>query len=69
MGTYDAETAVEKLRIDVTLATGISQERCEQIGLGYLDPNTLHPEDWMGMEDKGILVVPRAGEMLYRIKK
>jgi nickel-dependent lactate racemase len=68
LGTYDAETGKESLRIRVTLATGISKERCNAIGLGYLDPDTLHPNEWMSREDEGILVVPRAGEMLYRIR-
>jgi len=39
-----------------------------RIGLGYLDPSTFNPEEWMNKEDEGILVVPRAGEMLYRLK-
>lgn len=67
LGSYDAETGLESLRIRVTLATGIPEERCRRIGLGYIDPATFHPEDWAGMEDRGILVVPRAGEMLYRL--
>lgn len=69
LGTYDEASGIEKLRIQVTLATGIPEERCKKIGLGYLDPAALHPEDWMGREEEGILVVPRAGEMLYRIAK
>ncbi len=68
MGTYDEATGVEQLRIKVTLATGIPRERCEKIGLGYLDPATFDPQDWVGKEEQGILVVPRAGEMLYRLK-
>ena len=68
MGTYDEATGVEQLRIKVTLATGIPRERCEKIGLGYLDPATFDPQDFAGKEEKGILVVPRAGEMLYRLK-
>ncbi len=68
MGTYDEATGVEQLRIKVTLATGIPRERCEKIGLGYLDPATFDPQDWIGKEEQGILVVPRAGEMLYRLK-
>lgn len=69
MGTYDDTTGIEKLRIKVTLATGIPRERCERIGLGYLDPTTFDPQDWLGKEGQGILVVPRAGEMLYRLKE
>ena len=68
MGTYDETTGVEKLRIKVTLATGIPRERCERIGLGYIDPANFDPKTLFGKEDQGILVVPRAGEMLYRLK-
>ena len=59
---------VERARIDVTLATGIPKERCERIGLGYLDPVSIDPEDWADREDEGILLVPRAGEQLYRVR-
>ena len=59
---------VEKARIRVTLATGIPRERCEAIGLGYLDPATVDFSDWEGREDEGIVLIPRAGERLYRIK-
>jgi lactate racemase len=69
LGTYDTQTGTESLRIRVTLATGISPERCERINLGYLDPDSIRFEDWHDREAKGILVVPRAGEMLYRIKE
>jgi nickel-dependent lactate racemase len=67
LGTYDPETGVESTRIKVTLATGIPRERCERINLGYIDPHTIDPQEWAGREDEGILVVPRAGEMLYRV--
>ena len=66
-GTYDPETGVETPRIQVTLATGIPKERCERINLGYRDPATIRPEEWANREDEGILLVPRAGEMLYRL--
>jgi nickel-dependent lactate racemase len=68
LGQYDAATGVETSRIRVTLATGIPEERCRRINLGYLDPKTVNVHDWQGCEDEGILVVPRAGEMLYRAK-
>jgi nickel-dependent lactate racemase len=68
-GAYDAETGVESPRIRVTLATGIPRERCERINLGYLDPATVDPQEWAGREDEGVLLVPRAGEMLYRIAR
>jgi len=69
LGRYDAATGVETPRIQVTLATGIPPDRCRRINLGYLDPATVNLEDWQGREDEGILVVPRAGEMLYRVKQ
>ena len=59
---------VERARIDVTLATGIPKERCERIGLGYLDPASIDFDDWKDKEDAGILFVPRAGEQLYRVR-
>jgi nickel-dependent lactate racemase len=65
-GTY--EDGIECPRIRVTLATGIPRERCMRLGLGYLDPTTVDPEEWAGREDEGILLVRRAGEMLYRVK-
>ena len=67
-GTFDAETGLEKDRIRVTLATGISEERCRQLNLGYLDPAGVKMEEWRGREEEGIKVIPRAGEILFRIK-
>jgi nickel-dependent lactate racemase len=65
LGSFDASCALETPRIRVTLATGIPRERCERINLGYQDPATVNPRDWEGRD--GWLVVPRAGEMLYRV--
>jgi lactate racemase len=67
-GDYDAETAIETPRIQVTLATGISEERCRKVNLGYLDPQSINLDEWQNREDQGILFVPKAGEMLYRVK-
>jgi len=66
-GTYDAETGIETPRIKVTLATGVPRERCEKVNLGYLDPKSINLDEWKDREDEGVLFVPRAGEMLYRI--
>jgi len=68
-GTYDAATGIEKPRVQVTLATGISEERCKRINLGYRDPKSIDIAAWTGREREGVLVVPRAGEMLYRLKR
>lgn len=69
MGSYDAVTGLEEPRIRVTLATGIPRERCEQVNLGYLDPTEVDINEWEGREDEGILVVPKAGETLYRVRR
>jgi lactate racemase len=67
MGTYDATTGTENLRIKVTLATSIPRERCEMLNLGYLDPASIDIESWANREDEGILLVRKAGEQLYRL--
>jgi nickel-dependent lactate racemase len=67
-GTYDAATGVETPRIRVTLATGISEERCRAMNLGYLDPSTVKLDEWRGREHDGIKLIPRAGEALYRMR-
>jgi len=69
LGTYDAATGVEKPRIQVSLATRIPEERCRRINLGYIDPATIKIDEWRNREDEGVLVVPRAGETLYRLKQ
>ena len=67
-GTYDAATAVETPRIQVTLATGISEQRCRAMNLGYLDPRTVKLDEWRDREHEGIKLIPRAGEALYRVQ-
>jgi lactate racemase len=69
LGRYDVATGIESPRIQVTLATGIPEDRCRRINLGYRDPATINLDEWSGLENEGILLVPRAGEMLYRLKQ
>lgn len=66
IGTY--ENGVEKPRVQVTLSTGIPKAECEAINLGYRDPASINPDDWRNKEDEGLLQVPHAGEVLYRLK-
>jgi nickel-dependent lactate racemase len=66
-GTY--ENGVEKPRVEVILATGIPEERCRRVNLGYMNPKDINVDDYKDREDEGILYVPRAGEMLYRLRK
>jgi nickel-dependent lactate racemase len=68
IGEYDASTGVESPRIQVTLATRIPEERCRRLNLGYMDPDKIDMDEWRNREAEGILLVPKAGEMLYRIK-
>jgi len=69
LGAYDAATGIETPRIKVTLATRIPEERCRRINLGYMDPALVKMEEWQGRERAGIVVIPRAGEILYRLKQ
>ena len=65
IGTF--EDGVERPRVNVILATGIPEERCRRINLGYVDPATVSIKEWEGREDGGVLVVHDAGETLYRL--
>jgi lactate racemase len=67
IGTF--ENGVEKPRIKVTLATGIPEAECRAINLGYRDPASIRIEDFADRELEGILLVPKAGEMLYRLRE
>ncbi len=66
VGTF--RDGVEDPRIEVVLATGIPEEVCNRINLGYRDPESIDPEAWREREEEGVLFVPKAGEMLYRLK-
>jgi lactate racemase len=67
-GTYDPTTRLETSRIRVTLATGIPEDVCRRINLGYLNPASVDVKQWREHAADGWLVVPRAGEMLYRLR-
>ena len=58
---------VETPRVKVTLASQIPREECEAINLGYRDPATIDVESYANREDEGVLLVRKAGEMLYRL--
>ena len=67
IGTYD-ERYGEKPRIQVVLATGIPEEECNAINLGYMDYRKIKIEDYANREKEGILVVENAGEILFRLE-
>ena len=65
-GTY--ENGVEHGRASVLLATALSPEDCERLALDHVSPAAIDPAEWLDREGEGILYVPKAGEMLYRIR-
>jgi lactate racemase len=67
-GSGVMENGTEKPNVRVTLASKISAEDCTRLNLGYLDPATIDVDEWKDKESEGVLYVPRAGEILYRLK-
>jgi nickel-dependent lactate racemase len=65
IGTF--ENGLEMPRVNVILATRIPRERCKKINLGYMDPDSIRPEEWEGRESEGVVRIPKAGETLYRL--
>jgi nickel-dependent lactate racemase len=64
-GTWD-EAEGERLRVKVTLATGIPEEVVRKANLGYLDPHEVDVADYEA--DPDTMVVPQAGEVLFRLR-
>lgn len=67
-GSGVIENGMERPNVGVTLASKISAEDCGRLNLGYLNPAKVHPEEWKDRESEGVLYVPKAGEILYRLK-
>jgi nickel-dependent lactate racemase len=65
-GRFDA--GVEYPRVKVTLSSQIPPEDCQRLSLGYLNPGDIDVTAWKNRENEGLLFVPKAGEMLYRVK-
>ena len=59
---------IEYPRATVKLATKLSPEDCAQLALGYVNPQEIDVTEWQNRENEGVLYVPKAGEMLYRVK-
>ena len=68
-GTGVMENGIERPRIDVVIASQIPAETCAKINLGYLDPDSIDPEEFRNREAEGILFVEKAGEILHRVKQ
>jgi nickel-dependent lactate racemase len=68
-GIGTMENGVEKPRIEVVLASALSEEACRKINLGYMDFRSMDLDDYKNREAEGILFVERAGEILHRVKQ
>jgi lactate racemase len=64
-GTYDPVTG-EKFRVRVTLATAIPEDVVRAANLDYCDPARIEVSSWRA--DPDTLVVPDAGEILFRLR-
>jgi len=67
-GLGSFENGVETPRARVTLATAIPEAICRKINLGYRDPHSIRAKDFADREKEGVLLVPKAGEMLFQLK-
>jgi len=68
-GSGRMENGVELPNVRVTLASKISPEDCARLNLGYQDPAAIDVRLWQHREEEGILYVPKAGEILYRLEQ
>jgi len=64
-GSFDVNSEKEEFDFKVTLATGISQEICESVGLGYRNPDSIRKEDFIG---PGKLWIENGGKYLLKRK-
>ena len=62
------EDGQEYPRVKVTLSSQIPPQDCERLSLGYLNPDNVDIHQWINRESEGILLVPKAGEILYRVR-
>ena len=67
-GIGTMKNGVENPRIEVILASSLSEEECRNINLGYMDYHSIDLDAYRNREAEGILFVERAGEFLHRIK-
>ena len=65
IGRYDINSGKEDFDFKVTLATGISEDVCQSVGLGYRNPDSICQEDFIG---PGKIWIENGGKYLYKIK-
>ena len=68
-GIGKMKDGVEKPRIEVILASSLSEEECLNINLGYMDYREIDLNSYKNKEAEGILFVDHAGEVLHRVKQ
>lgn len=64
-GSFDVNSGKEEFNFKVTLATGISKDICESVGLGYRNPDLIRKEDFIG---PGKLWIENGGKYLLKRK-
>ena len=64
-GNFDVNSGKEEFNFKVTLATGISKEICESVGLGYRNPDSINREDFI---KPGTLWIENGGKYFYKMK-
>jgi len=64
-GSFNVNSGKEEFAFRVTLATGISKDICESVGLDYQNPDSIHQEDFIG---PGKLWIENGGKYLYKLK-
>ena len=67
-GSGQMDHGIEMPNIHVTLASKISAEDCRILNLGYMDPQKINSDEWKDREEEGVLFIPKAGEILYKVK-
>jgi len=64
-GSFNVNSGKEEFYFKVTLATGISKDICESVGLDYRNPDSICKEDFIGL---GKLWIENGGKYLLKRK-
>ena len=67
-GVGEFDESGERPRIAVTLATGIPEDVCRAINLGYQDPRSIDVDAWRRQQHDTMRVIENAGQVLYRLQ-
>ncbi|MDE2956093.1 MAG: lactate racemase domain-containing protein [Bacteroidota bacterium] len=68
-GASTVTGGIETPRITLTLASQVSRDTCERMGLNWRDYAAIKIDAWQGREHEGILLVPKAGEQLFKLRR